>query len=73
MWFQLKVEITEELASSLKILLALPTVMLCSGIVMIIIGLCLIATVVLLYFGKKRHNAHMPSTVRIFILIHKIL
>ncbi|GAB1863256.1 Scavenger receptor class B member 1 [Camponotus japonicus] len=59
LWFQLKMEITEEMASNLRILLALPTMMLCSGIVMIIIGLCLIAGVVLLYFGKKRH---MPST-----------
>lgn len=64
LWFQLKVEITEEMASNLRILLALPTMMLCSGIVMIIIGLCLIVGVVLLYFGKKRH---MPSTVRTFI------
>lgn len=68
-WFQIKMEITEEMASKLKILLALPIVMLCSGIIMSIIGLFLIAAVALLYLGKKRR---MPSTVRTFILIRKI-
>lgn len=68
-WFQLKVEINEEMASNLRILLALPIVMLCSGIIMTIIGLCLIAAVALFYLGEKRR---VPSTVRIFNLIRKI-
>lgn len=69
MWFTLKAGITEEMASNLRILLALPTVMLCSGIVMTIIGLCLIAAVALLYLGKKQP---MAPTVRTFSLIRKI-
>ncbi|KAL6438347.1 hypothetical protein ACFW04_004481 [Cataglyphis niger] len=68
MWFRLKAGITEEMASNLRILLALPTVMLCSGIAMTIVGLCLIAAVTLLYLGKKQPVA---STVRTFRLIRK--
>lgn len=70
LWFKLKVEVTEEMASNIKLLLALPIVMLCSGIFMTIIGLCLIVTMVLLYFGKKRR---IIQTVRTFILIPKNL
>ncbi|XP_072749950.1 protein peste [Anoplolepis gracilipes] len=55
MWVHMKVEISKEMASNLKILLALPTVMLCGGIVMTIIGLVFIAVVAILpYIGKKR-------------------
>lgn len=69
-WFTLKAEITDEMASNLRILLAFPTVMLCSGIVMTIIGLCLIAAVALLYLAKKQRMVTGP-TVRTFILIRK--
>jgi len=59
-WFELKVQVTEEMASNLRKLLALPIVMLSIGIIMIIIGLCLIGTIVFLYFRKKRS---VPATV----------
>jgi len=58
-WFELKVQIPEEMASNLKKLLALPTVMLSIGIAMIAIGLGLIGTILFLYFKKKRHAPTM--------------
>ncbi|XP_070149946.1 protein croquemort [Polyergus mexicanus] len=60
-WFTLKAEITDEMASNLRILLAFPTVMLCSGIVMTIIGLCLIAAVALLFLAKKQRMVTAPT------------
>ncbi|XP_071563110.1 protein croquemort [Temnothorax nylanderi] len=54
-WFELKVQVNEEMASNLSLLLAFPIVMLSIGIIMITIGLCLIGTVMFLYFKKKRH------------------
>lgn len=48
------------MASNLKQLLALPTVMLCTGVIMAIVGLCLISAVVLLYFVKKQR---VPTVV----------
>ena len=62
-WFKLKAQVTEEMASNLRILLALPIVMLCSGIIMIIVGLCLIGAVALLsLFGKKRRIPQTDAT-----------
>ncbi|KYN06540.1 PREDICTED: protein croquemort-like [Cyphomyrmex costatus] len=58
-WFELKVKISEDMASDLRKLLALPTVMLSIGIAMIAIGLGLIATTVFLYFKNKRR---VPTT-----------
>ncbi|XP_032665958.1 protein croquemort-like isoform X2 [Odontomachus brunneus] len=53
-WFNLKVEVNKEMAFDLKQLLALPTVMLCTGMIVAIVGLCLIGTVALLYLVKKQ-------------------
>ncbi|EFN81088.1 protein croquemort [Harpegnathos saltator] len=63
MWFNLTVEITKEMASDLKQLLALPTVMLCTGVIMAIVGLCLIAAVALLYLVKKKPTPPAPAEV----------
>lgn len=63
-WFDLKVQVTEEMASDLRKLLILPTVMLCTGIAIAIIGLCLISFIALLFLKKKQH---VPATVRKFI------
>lgn len=65
-WFELKVQVNEEMASNLSKLLAFPTMMLSIGIIMIIIGLGLIGTVVFLYFKKKRRV--VPPTVRIRVI-----
>jgi len=62
-WFDLKVKVTEEMAANLKQLLALPTVILCGGITIAVIGLCLIAGVVLLYLWRKHHILRTISTV----------
>lgn len=59
-WFELKVQVNEEMASNLSKLLAFPILMLSIGIIMIIIGLCLIGVVTILYLKKKRH---VPPTV----------
>lgn len=63
LWFSVKVQITEEMASNLNKLLILPTVMLYTGIATAVIGLCLISIIVLLFFKKKRY---VPATVRKF-------
>lgn len=63
LWLNLKVEVTKEMASDLKQLLALPTVMLCTGIIMAIVGLCLIGAVALLYLAKKQRVPPL-TTVR---------
>ncbi|EZA62873.1 hypothetical protein DMN91_003151 [Ooceraea biroi] len=54
LWLNLKVGVSEEMAAKLKQLLALPTVMLCGGITIAIVGLCLIGAVVLLYIWRKQ-------------------
>lgn len=61
-WFELKVQVTEEMASNLRKLLALPIVMLSVGITIIIIGLGLIGTVAFLYFRKKRQTPATDAT-----------
>lgn len=61
-WFELKVQVKEEMASNLRILLAFPIVMLSIGIIMILIGLGLIGVIAFLYFKKKRR---VPPAVRI--------
>ncbi|XP_036144052.1 protein peste-like isoform X2 [Monomorium pharaonis] len=61
-WFELKVQMTEEMVSSLRILLALPIVMLSIGITMIVVGLCLIGIVAFLYFKKKRRVRSTEDT-----------
>ncbi|XP_011878460.1 PREDICTED: protein croquemort [Vollenhovia emeryi] len=58
-WFELQVQVSEEMASNLSKLLALPIVMLSVGIIMIIIGLGLIGVVAFLYLKKKRR---VPQT-----------
>jgi len=63
-WFDLKVKVTEDMAANLKQLLALPTVIMCGGITIAVIGLCLIAGVVLLYLWRKHHILRTMSTVR---------
>ncbi|KAL0101923.1 hypothetical protein PUN28_018466 [Cardiocondyla obscurior] len=61
-WFELKVQVTEEIASNLSMLLAFPIVMLSVGVMMMVIGVCLIGIIVILHFKKKRR---VPPTVRI--------
>ncbi|KAL6268646.1 hypothetical protein P5V15_001780 [Pogonomyrmex californicus] len=56
-WFDLKVQVNEEMASNLKKLLALPTVMLSTGIAMIVVGICLIGIIAFLYLKKKRRTS----------------
>ncbi|XP_067210701.1 protein peste isoform X2 [Linepithema humile] len=53
-WFSFKGQVHEEMASDLRKLLILPTVMLCTGIAIAVIGLCLIGIVALLFLKKKR-------------------
>lgn len=53
-WFELTAEVTEEMSSGLRQLLAVPVVMLSIGITMIVVGLCLIGGVAFLYFKKRR-------------------
>lgn len=70
-WFELKVQVNEEMASNLRILLAFPIIMLSIGIIMIIIGLGLIGTIAFLYLKKKRR---VPPAVCIrFINLFKFL
>ncbi|XP_020281410.1 protein croquemort-like [Pseudomyrmex gracilis] len=54
-WFSLQVQVTEDMAYNLKTLLALPVVMLCTGVILAVVGLCLIGLVALLYLKKKQH------------------
>ncbi|KAG5318132.1 CRQ protein, partial [Pseudoatta argentina] len=61
-WFELKIQIPEDMASNLKKLLALPTVMLSIGIAMIAIGLGLIGTILFLHFKKKRRAPTTDTT-----------
>ncbi|XP_014468145.1 PREDICTED: protein croquemort-like [Dinoponera quadriceps] len=61
-WFDFNVEINKEIASGLKQLLALPTVMLCTGIIMTLIGLCLICGVTLLYLVKRQRISSIIET-----------
>lgn len=64
-WFELRVQVTEGMASNLRKLLALPIVMLSIGIIMIVVGLGLIGTIAFLYFRKKRR---VPVTVRVRLI-----